>query len=86
MRMREVRPRPQDMIKLRCEFTSDEDLFKVGKIYDGFWPRWVCDDGTERFAKGYAPIDENGESYNTDTGGRWFRFTIVEGPTEPPKE
>ena len=78
-------PKPQDEIKLRCDKTSDERLFKVGSIYNGHWVRKVNESGVEQVRSYYAPVDENGESYGT-YGKPWFEFTIVEGPTEPPKE
>lgn len=78
-------PKPQDLIKIRCDKTSDERLFKVGKIYDGCWLRLTDGKGYERTGPGYARYDENGENYGTYRSP-WFEFTIVEGLTEPPKE
>ena len=78
-------PKPQDKVRLRCDKTSDDNLFKVGTIYDGFWSRFTNDEGQEKIGKGLHPIDEHGESYGTYREP-WFRFTIVEGLTEPPKE
>lgn len=77
--------KPQDRIKIRCEKSSDEDLFQVGKIYDGAWVRMINETGHERIKNRYYKFDEHGESFNTYREP-WFKFTIVEGLTEPPKE
>ena len=52
-------PKPQDFIKIRCDKTSDESLFKVGKIYTGQWARLTDGKGYERTGPGYARYDEN---------------------------
>lgn len=76
--------RPQDRVKVRCDRSPDDRLFQVGKIYNGYWRRWVHADGTITPAKKVSALDENGENYGTYREP-WFKFTIVEGPTEPPK-
>lgn len=80
-----IQPKPEDWIKIRCDKSADERLFKVGKVYKGYWRRVKYEDGHEAFLKGYEKLDENGESFNTYREP-WFGFTIVEGLTEPPKE
>ena len=47
-----AKPKPQDWIKIRCDYSSDESLFEHGKVYDGCWIRLVDDDGNERVIKG----------------------------------
>ena len=85
-RVFQAEPRPKDWVKIRCDKTSDEKLFTVGKVYAGYWGHLVDEDGkVTKWAKRFTPIDENGESYNTYRSP-WYEFTIVEGPTEPPKE
>ena len=78
-------PKPQDLVKVRCDKSPDDDLFKVGEIYKGCWAREVRSDGAERVKPYICVVDARGDCYSTYRPP-WFEFTIVEGPTEPPKE
>ena len=80
-----IEPKPQDKIKLRCDRSANDMVFREGSVYDGCWPRYTDGEGHEKVRNYWIPFDENGESFNTYRSP-WFEFTIVEGLTEPPKE